>query len=87
MNLKLTGKKVLVTGSSAGIGEGIIRILAREGATVVVHGRDEVRTSKVAATINEEDGKAFAVTGDLGTDEGAEKVANDALTALGGVDI
>ena len=44
MNLKLLGKRALVTGASAGIGVAIAEALAREGARVLVHGRDTVRT-------------------------------------------
>ncbi len=43
MDLELAGKVALVTGSSAGIGLGIARILAAEGATVVLNGRDAGR--------------------------------------------
>jgi NAD(P)-dependent dehydrogenase (short-subunit alcohol dehydrogenase family) len=48
MDLQLTGKTALITGSSKGIGEAIARTLAREGATIIVHGRDEARTKWVA---------------------------------------
>ena len=41
MDLQLDGKTALVTGSSKGIGEAIAMTLAREGAIVVVHGRDQ----------------------------------------------
>ncbi|WP_414710631.1 SDR family NAD(P)-dependent oxidoreductase [Pseudonocardia sp.] len=40
MDLQLTGKRALVTGSSAGLGEATATMLADEGASVVVHGRD-----------------------------------------------
>jgi 3-oxoacyl-[acyl-carrier protein] reductase len=43
VDLELAGKVALVTGSSAGIGLGIARILAAEGATVVLNGRDAGR--------------------------------------------
>jgi 3-oxoacyl-[acyl-carrier protein] reductase len=38
MDLKLSGKRALVTGSSAGLGEPIVKLLAAEGVTVVVPG-------------------------------------------------
>jgi 3-oxoacyl-[acyl-carrier protein] reductase len=80
MDLQLTGRRALVTGSSSGIGEGIARMLAQEGATVVVHGRNRERAETVAAEI----GAAGIALGDLSTDEGAASVHHQALTALGG---
>lgn len=87
MDLQLQGKRALVTGSSTGVGEGIAKVLAQEGVFVAVHGRDGERTNGVAEEIVAKGGKAFAVTGDLATDEGALQVANKAVTALGDVDI
>ena len=43
MDLKLTGKTALVTGSTAGIGFGIARRLLQEGVSVVINGRTEAR--------------------------------------------
>lgn len=87
MDLQLEGKRALVTGSSTGIGKCIAEVLAQSGTTVVVHGRDEERTNALAEEIVAKGGKAFAVTGDLATDEDALQVANKAVTALGDVDI
>lgn len=86
MDFKLKGKRALVTGSSAGIGEGIARLLAAEGAEVIVHGRNEQRAAVVADSIRESGGLAQYVTGDLSTDEGADKVSQTAL-AGGPIDI
>jgi 3-oxoacyl-[acyl-carrier protein] reductase len=79
VELKVTGKRVLVTGSSSGLGESIARLLAAEGADVVVHGRDEVRAKAVAAEI----GAAGVAIGDLTTDAGADAVAE----AAGEIDV
>ena len=80
MDLKLTGRRALVTGSSSGIGEAIAQMLAEEGCTVVVHGRNRERAEKVAADI----GAAGVAIGDLSTDEGAAMVYAEACAALGG---
>src|ERR1700722_4782207 len=80
MDLKLTGRRALVTGSSSGIGEGIARMLAQEGCAVCIHGRNRERAEKVAADIK----AAGVAVGDLSTDEGAAAVHTEARTALGG---
>src|SRR5690606_34232255 len=49
MDLQLTGKQALVTGSSQGIGRGIAKVLASEGAEVIVHGRNQERAEETAA--------------------------------------
>jgi NAD(P)-dependent dehydrogenase (short-subunit alcohol dehydrogenase family) len=51
MDLKLTGKLALVTGSTAGIGFAIAEALAAEGARVIVNGRTKDRVSEAAARI------------------------------------
>lgn len=86
MNLQLSGRRALVTGSSSGLGEAIARRLAAEGATVVVHGRDVARTEAVAKSIVAEGGDAAVAIGDLGTDEGADAV-HAAAAGAGPVDI
>ena len=87
MDLHLNRKRALVTGSSSGIGRGIAQALAREGAQVIVHGRDEARTRAVAAAIHEQGGTAHVALGDLATDEGAAAVSAAVMAATGGVDI
>jgi 3-oxoacyl-[acyl-carrier protein] reductase len=79
MDLKLSGKRALVTGSSSGLGEAMALLLGAEGAEVVVHGRNETRAKSVAAAITEAGGKAGYAIGDLATDAGADAVAGAAL--------
>jgi 3-oxoacyl-[acyl-carrier protein] reductase len=84
MKLQLNGKRALVTGSSSGIGAEVARVLAREGAIVIVHGRNRERAQRVAQEIGE---TAHAAVGDLGTDEGAAEVARAVIAAAQGIDI
>lgn len=86
MDLKLAGKRALITGASSGLGEAIATFLAAEGATVVVHGRNEARANAVVEAISKAGGKAEVAIGDLATDAGAEAVVQLALTG-GPVDI
>lgn len=87
MELKLEGKRALVTGSSSGIGKAIATTLAAEGAFVVVHGRSEERAYQVMNDINQSGGNAAVAIGDLSEDESAEQVAKAATQAFGGIDI
>ena len=86
MDLRLAGKRALVTGSSSGLGEAIVKLLAAEGVAVVVHGRNEGRANAVAEAIRVGGGKAEVALGDLTTDAGADAVAN-AAQAFGPLDI
>jgi 3-oxoacyl-[acyl-carrier protein] reductase len=83
MDMGLTGRTALVTGSSRGLGRAIAEMLAAEGAAVVVHGRDKERAHVVAASIRATGGDARVAIGDLATDAGADAVADD----TGDVDI
>lgn len=87
MDLKLEDKRALITGSSAGIGRGIALMLAREGCTVAIHGRDEARVTEVVAEVEAFGGKAVPVFGEMHDDAAVTKVAQNALAALGQIDI
>jgi 3-oxoacyl-[acyl-carrier protein] reductase len=87
MDLELQGKVALITGSTSGIGEAVARRLAREGASVVVHGRRASEAARVVANISADGGTAKAALGDLTSDAGAEQAGRTALGAFGPVDI
>ena len=66
MDLELTGKTALVTGSTAGIGYAIARTLLREGAQVIINGRTPESVSKAAARLQEATGKMpLSFAGDM----------------------
>ncbi len=87
MDLQLNDKTVLVTGSSKGIGEAIALALAREGASVVVHGRDGAQTDRVVNAIVANGGRAYAVLGDLTQDEAVERLIALAEEHVGAINI
>lgn len=76
MDLNLTGKLALVSGSTAGIGFAIASTLAKEGARVIVNGRSQSSVDDVVAQLKAETGtdvQGFA--GDLSTAASAEELA------------
>jgi 3-oxoacyl-[acyl-carrier protein] reductase len=87
MDLQLAGKRALVTGSSSGIGETIVEALAREKATVIVHGLLDEGVEHVTARIRANGGTAHACAADLRHDDEAGRLAAIAEQRLGGVDI
>jgi 2-dehydro-3-deoxy-D-gluconate 5-dehydrogenase len=66
---ELTGKIALVTGGNGGIGLGMARGLGRAGATVVIAGRDAVKSASALQALAGEGLKADAIEADV-TDEG-----------------
>lgn len=70
MDLHLTGKRALVTGSTAGIGLAIAERLATEGAEVLVCGRNQAKLDAAVATVARS-GKATGILADPATAEGA----------------
>ncbi len=76
MDLQLTSKTALVTGSTAGIGFAIAHSLAREGATVIVNGRTEQRVKAAIEQLGNQSKswKIDGVAADVGTAGGVKKI-------------
>ncbi len=87
MDLQLSGKNALITGSSRGIGEAIARKLAVENAVVIVHGRDRTQAERVAKDIIKLGGSAFVVVGDLTDDDQVRQLVDTAEKLAGPIDI
>jgi 3-oxoacyl-[acyl-carrier protein] reductase len=82
VDLGLRDRVCIVTGSTAGIGRETARLLAEEGARVVISGRDRARVDDAA----EEIGAALGVAVDLGTPDGPRTLAEAATSEVGEVD-
>jgi len=61
--MRLKDKVILVTGSTTGIGEGMVRVFVREGARVAIHGMALKDAEKVAGEIRQEGGQAISLAG------------------------
>ena len=82
MDLGLRDRVCIVTGSTAGIGHETARLLAEEGARVVVSGRDQARVDDAA----EDSGAALGVAVDLATPDGPRTLVERATSEVGPVD-
>jgi short-subunit dehydrogenase len=85
--MDVSGKRILITGGSSGIGLATAGELARKGARIFIVGR---RAAVVKDAVNALRAEGHAIDGidaDVATDEGREKTLSAARTALGGLDI
>ncbi len=81
MDLELSGKTALVSGSYRGTGARIAEALAAEGAYVLVHELSSGQADETLGLIGEAGNEGSAVTGDLGTNAGRKSVIEDAFAS------
>jgi 3-oxoacyl-[acyl-carrier protein] reductase len=87
-NGKLNGKVAVVTGASKGIGAGIAKELAAEGASVIVnYASSKTDADKVVDEISKRGGKAVAVQGNVAKKAEVERLFAEAKKAFGKIDI
>ena len=84
----VTGRRVLVTGGSKGIGKGIARCFAKAGANVVIGGRDEASAKATADELSALGGGSVSyVLGDLVDAAACRALVDAAVARLGGLDV
>jgi NAD(P)-dependent dehydrogenase (short-subunit alcohol dehydrogenase family) len=74
VNIDLTGKTALVTGSTQGIGYAIAEKLAGSGARIAVNGRSADRVAEAVATLSKSGGDVVGVAADVSTEAGVEQL-------------
>ncbi|WP_129359678.1 MULTISPECIES: SDR family oxidoreductase [Micrococcaceae] len=85
---KLDNKSAIVTGSSRGVGADTAKILAGEGAGVVVNYRQKApRANKVVKQIEEAGGRAVAVGADITEHADVQNLVDTAVESFGGLDV
>jgi len=91
LDLEIAGKRAIVLGSTAGLGQAIAQALALEGVSVLVTGRSDERVNAVLAVLNNlktpQPGDAFGISADLGDPATAKIIYTHAVETMGGVDI
>jgi NAD(P)-dependent dehydrogenase (short-subunit alcohol dehydrogenase family) len=78
MELGLSNRRALVSGSTAGIGLSIAHELAREGAEVIINGRTQRRVDQALKMIQQDvrEAKLYGFAADLGTAQGVEELTS-----------
>ena len=84
---RLKNKIAVITGSGAGMGEGIGRLFAAKGASVVISDRDEAAAQAVVASIKAEGGEAIAIRADVGREDDCRDLIDRAVAHYGRLDI
>ncbi|AGW95312.1 SDR family NAD(P)-dependent oxidoreductase [Cupriavidus sp. DF5525] len=88
MDLKLAGKRAIVTGGSRGIGKAIARHLAQEGVDLVLAARGQAALEATAAELAAQTGRrVVALTVDTASQASVDAMVEQAIGALGGIDI
>ena len=84
---KLDGKVALITGSTSGMGRDTAYLFAREGAKVIITGRNEARAQAVVDKIKAEGGEAIYVLADTSDLSAPKKIFDAAMEAYGTIDV
>jgi len=86
MDLKLQDKVVIVSGGARGIGEGIVKVLAGEGAIPFIVGRNEADNKAAVAAVEAAGGKAYQTVAELTEPSASEAAVKAVLDRCGRID-
>lgn len=83
----ITGRSVVVTGGTKGIGKGIARVFARAGANVVITGRDADAGAQAVGDLSALPGSVSFAQGDVSSSADCERIVAAAVERNGGLDV
>jgi short-subunit dehydrogenase len=83
----LNGKRLIITGASSGIGEGLTIEAARRGCEILATGRNEERLRRVAEEARRQGGRVEIVVGDLNIDADRHRIIRSVEQYFGGLDL
>src|SRR5688572_13028071 len=86
MDLQLQDKVILVTGGAKGIGEGIVRVLATEGAVPVIAGRSEKDNQQLVDDLSLAGQQSYQVVAELTRPEDCKKAVDEVIRQFGRID-
>ncbi len=86
MNLELQDKVIIVTGGAKGIGEGIVEVLAKEGAIPVIVGRSEADNNVTVSKVTKAGGKCFQVVAELSNPDECKQAVENIVKQFGKID-
>jgi len=86
MDLQLKDKIIIVTGGAKGIGEGIVKLLAAEGAVAIIIGRNEEDNLKTVGEIGAAGGKAWQVAAELTQPSECTRAVSAVIKHFGQID-
>lgn len=85
--MNITGKRVLITGGSSGIGLALAEVLLAKGAKVAISGRRPEVVAEAVRSLRNGDGEIHGIVADVTTAEGRAATLERSLAALGGLDV
>lgn len=86
MDLQLKNKVIIVSGGAKGIGEGIVKVLAKESAIPVIIGRNEDDNSKTVKEIENSGGESFQIVAELTKPDECEKAVRQTIEKFKRID-
>jgi len=86
MNLELKDKVIIVSGGAKGIGEGIVKVLAAEGAIPFIVSRNEKDNKATIAAVEAAGGKAYQTVAELTDPKASEQAVKTVLDTFGRID-